>query len=56
MVGEEIAPVDDRVPKGFVGVVYTDLRTDTPSNALIRSRLHLGEMLQIVFDAILAML
>ena len=56
MMRQSIAPIDNRVAHGLVVVIDTDFGTDAPSLAFSRTSFHLGEVLQIVFDAIVAML
>lgn len=51
-----VASVDDRVAHGLVVVIDADFSTNAPSLTFRRSSLHLSEVLQIVIDAIIAML
>ena len=56
MVGEEVDTIDYWVTKSFVRIVDAHLCTETPPLALIATSCHLLEMLQVVFDAVVAVL
>ena len=52
----KVASVDDRVSHSLVRVIDTDFGTDAPPCALLGARLHLCEMLQIIFHAVFPVL
>ena len=54
MMRKEVTSVDDRVSQSFVRIIYADLCAYTPSDAFIRPCFHLGEVLEIVLDTIVA--
>lgn len=52
----QVHPVDDRVAEGLVGVVDAHFCTETPAGTLRRPLGHLLEVLQVVFDRVIAVL
>jgi hypothetical protein len=56
MMRGRIAPVDDRITKCFVRIVYANLGPETPSCTFGAARSHFLETLQIFFNRIVAML
>ena len=50
----DVASVDDGVTKSLVGVIYAHLGAQTPSLAFLGPGSHLGKVLQIVLDTVVA--
>ena len=55
MVGQRIAPIDDRITHGLIIVINADFRADAPSQALRCTSFHLLEMCQVILDTIVSM-
>ena len=49
MMWQNITPIDDGVTHGLVGVVDTDLGSNTPFEAALGTQFHLLEVFQILF-------
>ena len=56
VVWRQVRAINDGIAKGLVGVVDAHLGTKTPPGALRRSLGHLLEVLEVVLDAVIAML
>lgn len=54
VVRQKVHSVDDRVTQSLVRVVHAHLGPNAPSLALRGTSLHLSEVLQIIFDAVVS--
>ena len=55
-MGEQVRPVDNRITESLVGIIHAHLGAQTPTNAFLGSLGHLLEVLEVVLDAVIAML